>query len=204
MRRDRGRPARSSGPSPGSRRSIAPGTSSSRAHSSGTESSPRRRAATAGNSAFEVVGAGEHAADDPLRARARCARAARASAPRSRRGSRRRRCSSALTAPRGPPRVARSSLIGAASFQSRSTSGGRSRRASPSGSVAERAASRTGPRRGATTWLPTASTIRRTWRLRPSRSVSSTTRGETRRTRAGAVGPSSSSTPLRSRRSWLG
>ena len=54
---------------------------------------------------------------------------------------------------------------------------------------------------GAMTRWPTASHIRRTWRLRPSWIVSSSSCGPSRRTRAGAVRPSSSSTPSRSARS---
>ena len=45
-------------------------------------------------------------------------------------------------------------------------------------------------RSSASTRLPTASTIRRTWRLRPSRIVIWTSRSPVRRTRAGAAGPS--------------
>src|SRR5581483_10517997 len=89
---------------------------------------------------------------------------------------------------------------GAASFQSRLTSGGRSRLALPSGRVP----SASGPKRiraSATTWFPTASTIRRTCRLRPSAIVSSRTLAEDLRTLAGLVGPSSRSTPPRRRRS---
>ena len=56
-------------------------------------------------------------------------------------------------------------------------------------------------RRSLTTRLPTASTIRRAWRLRPSRRTISISRSLIRLTSAGAVGPSSSSTPSRRRRS---
>ena len=57
-------------------------------------------------------------------------------------------------------------------------------------------ASRSGSVRGLATSLPTRSSILRTWRLRPSRIVSSISRSPVRRTSAGAVGPSSSLTPV--------
>ena len=67
------------------------------------------------------------------------------------------------------------------------------RRRSASGPMRVRTRRRTG-------W-PTASHMRRTWRLRPSWIVMRSVRSPTSDTRAGAVGPSSSSTPSRSRRS---
>ena len=48
------------------------------------------------------------------------------------------------------------------------------------------------------TRCPIASTMRRTWRLRPSPIVISNLAGASRRTFAGEVGPSSSSMPSRS------
>ena len=57
--------------------------------------------------------------------------------------------------------------------------------------------------RRVTGW-PTASHIRRTWRLRPSWIVIRSTPGLGCDTLAGAVGPSSSSTPSRSRRTAPG
>ena len=66
------------------------------------------------------------------------------------------------------------------------------------GEVAEAQRAEADPPQGETR-LPTASSIRRTWRLRPSRRTISISRGPRRSTRAGPVGPSSSSTPRRSR-----
>ena len=54
------------------------------------------------------------------------------------------------------------------------------------------------------TGCPTARHMRRTWRLRPSRIVSSISRAPSRRTRAGAVGPSSSCDALAQRRERIG
>ena len=99
---------------------------------------------------------------------------------------------------RGPLR-ARAEARARASLRRRSTSAAVSRRWRP----AARSPRRSGPkatRRRSTTRWPTASHIRRTWRLRPSWIVSSSSCGPSRRTWAGAVRPSSSSTPSRSAR----
>ena len=89
--------------------------------------------------------------------------------------------------------------------QSAARAGARPRRAQPpvraGREAAERAAARSAMRASSSTGWPTASHMRRTWRLRPSWIVSSISPAPSRRTRAGAVGPSSSSTPSRSARS---
>ena len=77
---------------------------------------------------------------------------------------------------------------GRASSQRRATSSPPRRRLSPG----SRSPSSTAPKRiraSALTSLPIASIILRTWRLRPSRISSSTSRSPRRRTRAGAVEP---------------
>ena len=97
------------------------------------------------------------------------------------------------------------SALGAAVALARAmtSSGGRAGATVPGG----RRRSRSGPMRVRTrrvTGWPTASHIRRTWRLRPSWIVIRSTPGSGCDTLAGAVRPSSSSTPSRSRRSAPG
>jgi MFS family permease len=99
-----------------------------------------------------------------------------------------------------PLRRARGAGVLRVAARSASTSSRESSRHSPSGSrssvraaYALRCSRRTG-------W-PTASSIRLTWCVRPSWRTSSTRPRPSRRTRAGAVGPSSSWTPSRSRAS---
>ncbi len=85
----------------------------------------------------------------------------------------------------------------------RAAPGPRRRSASATARAADRRAA-SGPnatRSRRLTGCPTASHIRLTWRLRPSWIVISSVSAEIRRTRAGAVRPSSSSTPSRSARS---
>ncbi len=86
-----------------------------------------------------------------------------------------------------------------ASLRSRSTSAAVSRRWRPAARSPRRSDPKATRRRSTTRW-PTASHIRRTWRLRPSWIVSSSSCGPSRRTWAGAVRPSSSSMPSRSAR----
>ena len=80
----------------------------------------------------------------------------------------------------------------------------RPRRGSAPATRRPRRRARRGPRRpvrrSRTTGCPTASHIRRTWRLRPSWRTSSTRERPSCRARAGAVTPSSSSTPVAERR----
>ena len=193
--------ARSSGAAPGSPAPSSPARRSRAQHSSGTASSPSWRAATAGNSASRSSVAVKMQLTIVLGPSAVAVDQLAASAPRSRRGSTPSSLRSAWTAPRTAQR--RWVLPGC---RRRSRPGilpepvelGCRQQAAPAadGELAERAAGRSRSARASTTPLPTASAIRRTWRLRPSRRTISITRGETRRTSAGAVGPSSSSTPV--------
>ena len=102
-----------------------------------------------------------------------------------------------VNGPRRPRQRGRGARGARDAVRSASTSARLRRRCAP----AARSPSSSGPnatRRSASTGWPTASPIRRTCRLRPSRIVISSTSGRRRRTRAGAVRPSSSSTPSRS------
>ena len=146
---------------------------------------------------------GEEAADHRLRRELVAARSARASAPRSRRGSPRPSLRSAWTAPRTRPAraVCRSVAHRRGILPEPPQLGGAQPPRLARAELAEPQRAEADPlqRRRPRCRPPRA--IRRTWRLRPSRIVISISRGaDPRAPRAGAVGPSSSSTPSRSRR----
>src|SRR5918997_4440036 len=188
-------------------RGSAPGTGTSRAHSSGTAEKPMLRAATAGNSALRSSVSVKMQLTTSLGCRSLSLRISRSSpsvAPRTAWASLR----STDEAPRraksrirrrvyDDPRRARR-LAGP--LRSPSTSAAFRRRCAPSG----RSSRRSGPKRmrcSVFTRWPTASHMRLTWWLRPSWIVSSSRPGLIWRTFAGAVRPSSRSTPSRSVRS---
>ena len=168
--------ARSSGRAPGSPAPSRPGTSSSRVQSSGTRSRPTARAPTAGNCGVEVVGAGEDARETKslgleLVAAHQLAHQLLGRGEDRIGSSLRSACTAPRTAQSGAWSLARSS---ARILPEPPHLGGAQPARLALGQLAELAAGRSATRVSSTTSLPTASAIRRTCRLRPSRIVSST------------------------------
>ena len=189
-------------------RGSEPGTGISRAHSSGTRLSPISRAATAGNSASRSSVSVKMQLDEVVGVEPRCARSARASAR-----SVASRMASASLARRCWRRGGRSGASGAAI---QSAQRGRGRRAAaaarPRRGRAAGAAPGAQPRRAAAGRSATRSSSRDAvpdgLEHAPHLALAALVdrqlelvRARARRTRAGAVRPSSSSTPSRSARS---